>query len=392
MEQLGILFYLGVIVLAGLVFGRLVKLVKLPNVTGYLIAGLVLGPFVLKVIPENVVETLSIIPEMALGFIAFTIGSSFKASYFKRVGWTPIVIALTEGLGATLVVTVALKLAGYDMSLALLLGAIASATAPAATIMVVKQYKAKGPLTETLLAVVALDDAVALIAFGFAVAIANMLSSAQSFVWTSLLSPFYEVGVSLVVGAVLGFLFTIPLKFFKKDSNRICITVGFVFIGIALADLLGGSSLLLCMSMGAILCNISKEADQIMDMTDYVTPPLFVMFFVVSGADLNWTILPTIGLVGVLYLFGRVAGKYLGAWLGAVLMKAPPAVKKFLGPTLFPQAGVAIGLSLIAESVVPQYAATIRAVVLCATLIYEILGAAIAKVALKAAGEIETKA
>ncbi len=392
MEQLGILFYLGVIVLAGLVFGRLVKLVKLPNVTGYLIAGLVLGPFVLKVIPENVVETLSIIPEMALGFIAFTIGSSFKASYFKRVGWTPIVIALTEGLGATLVVTVALKLAGYDMSLALLLGAIASATAPAATIMVVKQYKAKGPLTETLLAVVALDDAVALIAFGFAVAIANMLSSAQSFVWTSLLSPFYEVGVSLVVGAVLGFLFTIPLKFFKKDSNRICITVGFVFIGIALADLLGGSSLLLCMSMGAILCNISKEADQIMDMTDYVTPPLFVMFFVVSGADLNWTILPTIGLVGVLYLFGRVAGKYLGAWLGAVLMKAPPAVKKFLGPTLFPQAGVAIGLSLIAESVVPQYAATIRAVVLCATLIYEILGAAIAKVALKAAGEIEGKA
>lgn len=390
--ELGIFFYLGVIILAGLIFGRLVKLVKLPNVTGYLIAGLVIGPFVLKLVPENVVETLSIIPDMALGFIAFTIGSSFKTSYFKRVGFTPIVIALTEGLGATLVVTLALKVAGFDLQLALLLGAIASATAPAATIMVVKQYKAKGPLTETLLAVVALDDAVALIAFGFAVAITKMLSAASSSVWMSLLSPFYEVGVSLVVGAVLGFLFTIPLKFFKKDSNRICITVGFVFLGIALADLLGGSPLLLCMSMGAILCNVSKEADKIMDMTDYVTPPLFVMFFVVSGADLNLAILPTIGLVGVLYLFGRIAGKYLGAWLGATLMKAPPAVKKFLGPTLFPQAGVAIGLSLIAESVVPMYAATIRAVVLCATLIYEIFGAAIAKVALKAAGEIEKTA
>ncbi len=383
------LFYLALILFSGLIFGRVVKFIRLPNVTGYLIAGLLIGPYVFNLIPKDIVTELELVSEMALAFIAFSIGSEFKMSYLKKVGITPIVIAIFEALAATILVTIALVLFGFDIEISLLLGAIAAATAPAATIMVVKQYKARGPLTDTLLSVVALDDAVALIAFGFSMAVVNtLLHPGQNSVIMSVALPFIEIIGSILLGIVLGILFRVPLRFFKKDSNRIIITVGFVFLGTALASMLGLSSLLLCMCMGAMLVNVSDSAMSIFKLVDNITPPIFLMFFVVSGAELNITVLPQIGLIGILYIIARVIGKVAGASFGAVLMKAPVTVKKYLGFTLIPQAGVAIGLSLIAAQTLPEFGQTIRAVILCGTLIYELIGPAITKIGLKKAGEI----
>ncbi|NLK87588.1 MAG: cation:proton antiporter [Clostridiaceae bacterium] len=387
--HLNTLFYLALILFTGLIFGRAVKLLKLPNVTGYLIAGLLIGPYVLKLVPLDLVEGLGLVSEIALSFIAFSIGSEFKLSYLKKVGMMPIVIAIMEGLAATLVVTLVLTLFGFGIEISLLLGAIASATAPAATIMVVRQYKAKGPVTNTLLSVVALDDAVALIAFGFSVAIVNMMQRpGEVSLAISILKPFIEILGSLLAGFILGVLFTIPLRFFKKESNRLIITAGFVFLGSSLATMLGLSPLLICMSLGAMLVNVSKSGDSILKLTDSITPPIFLMFFVVSGMELDITVLPKIGLIGILYIVCRVIGKVGGASLGAMIMKAPEAVRKYIGFSLVPQAGVAIGLSLMAAQMLPEYGQTIRAVILSATFIYEMVGPAITKVALKKAGEI----
>ena len=289
---------------SGLIFGRAVKQIKLPNVTGYLIAGLLIGPYCLKLIPLNAVVKFELISEMALAFIAFTIGAEFKFSYLKRMGIAPVIIAIFEALTASVFVTAVLALFGFGIEISLLLGAIASATAPAATIMVVKQYKARGPVTETLLSVVALDDAVALIAFGISMAIVGTLKNpGQSSVIMSMIAPVVEIAGSVVLGAVLGILFNIPLRYFKKDSNRLIITTGFVFLGAALASLLGLSPLLLCMCMGATLVNVSDASDSIFRIVDSVTAPIFLMFFVVSGAELDITILPKVGLINPLYYF-----------------------------------------------------------------------------------------
>ncbi|MGB7605219.1 MAG: cation:proton antiporter [Lutisporaceae bacterium] len=387
--EINTFFYLALILFSGLILGRFVKFVKLPNVTGYLIAGLIIGPYCFKLVPLNLVTNFELISEMALAFIAFSIGSEFKLSYLKRIGLTPIIIAIFEALAATFLVSIVLILFGVKTEIALLLGAIAAATAPAATIMVVRQYKAKGPVTETLLSVVALDDAVALMAFGFAVAIVNsLMHPGEVSVLMSIVSPFIEIIASVLLGFLLGILFTLPLRYFKKDSNRLIITVGFIFLGTSLATMLNLSPLLLCMCMGAMLVNISHSGENILKLVDNITAPIFLMFFVVSGMELNITILPQIGFIGIIYVICRVIGKVTGAYIGAVIMKAPETVKKYIGFTLIPQAGVAIGLSLIAAQILPEFGQTIRAVILSGTFIYELIGPAITKVALKRAGEI----
>jgi len=387
--QLNILFYIAIILISGFIFSRLAKFVKLPNVTGYLIAGLIIGPYALKLIPLDITNQMELVSEIALAFIAFSIGAEFKISYLKKVGITPIVIAIFEGLTATFAVTAILVLLKFDIKIALLIGAIASATAPAATIMVVKQYDAKGPVTETLLSVVALDDAVALIAFGFAMAIVKSLQNPNEHsVIMSLITPIIEIIGSILLGLLLGMLFAIPLRFFRKDYNRLIITTAFVFLGSSLATMLGLSSLLLCMSMSAMLTNISTAGDDVIKLVDKVTPPIYLMFFVVSGMELDIFNLPQIGMLGIIYIVCRVIGKVGGAFIGAATMKAPKPVKKYLGFTLLPQAGVALGLSLIAANTLPEVGQTIRSVILCATLIYELTGPAITKIFLKKAGEI----
>lgn len=383
---------LGLMIFVGMALGRLVKKIKLPNVTGYLLAGLLLGPSVLGILSEDFINSSSVISDAALGFIAFSIGNEFKIDYFKRVGITPIVIAFTEALFAVVFVTAALLIAGFEAPFAIVLGSIAAATAPAATIMVIKQYKAQGPVTQTLLSVVALDDAAALILFSLSVAIASAISGKGASTGELVAGPVIEIFGALVVGAILGFLFLVPLKFFKKDGNRLSLTVAFIFVGLGLSELCGFSSLLLCMAMGAIIANLSPDVDHIMNLTDKITPPIFMLFFVASGAGLKLSALPSVGIVGILYIVFRILGKIFGASLGAVICKADKNIRKYLGPALLPQAGVAIGLSLAAANVVPEYATQIRTVILCGTLIYELIGPAVSKMSLKKAGEIKEAA
>lgn len=380
---------LALMIFAGMAMGRLVKKIKLPNVTGYLLAGLLLGPSVLGILSESFLDAAALISDAALGFIAFSIGNEFKISYFKRVGATPIVIAVLESLFAVVFVAVALIVAGFDTSFSLVLSAIAAATAPAATIMVIKQYRAKGPVTETLLSVVALDDATALIMYSVAIAIAQGIGGKAVSFNEVALPALIEIFGALIVGAILGFIFLLPLKFFKKDGNRMSLIVGFIFAGLGLSKLCGFSSLLFCMAMGAIVANFSPDINKLMDLSDKITPPIFLLFFVASGADLKISVLPTVGVAGVIYVLVRVTGKMFGATLGAALCRADKNIRKYLGPALIPQAGVAIGLSLVAAEAFPAYAAQIRAIILCGTLIYELIGPAVSKASLKKAGEIK---
>lgn len=387
--DLDALLSVAIVLFTGLIFGKLITYLRLPNVTGFLIGGLVIGPSVLNVLSLESIQSLGIISQIALGFIAFTIGLSFKVSYFKRVGWTPIVIAIFEATLAVLVVQIALLLAGFELSLAIVLGAIAAATAPAATVMVIKQYKAKGPLTDTLLSVVAVDDAIALILFGFAAAIAQTLlgTNASTNLLMGILMPIFEIVLALIIGAVVGIALKYVLKMYSTRGARLSILIGGVFLITGLSTLFGVSELLANMAGGVLLTNISLDAQRMDEMTDYITPPIYMMFFVISGARLQLSIVPTIGLLGVIYILFRVVGKLSGAYIGARVMKAPKTIRRYLGPMLIPQAGVAIGLTTIAEKLVPEHAAEITAVVLVGTLVYEFVGPVITKLALQKAGE-----
>ncbi len=380
---------LALMIFFGMAMGRLAKKVKLPNVTGYLVAGLILGPSITGILSSGFLDAITVISDCALGFIAFSIGNEFKISFFKRVGVTPIVIAILESLFAVVVVAGVLIPVTGNLRFSLVLSSIAAATAPAATIMVIKQYRAKGPVTETLLSVVALDDATALIMYSVATAVAGAIAGKNESALKLILPPVKEIFGAVAVGAALGFIFLMPLKFFKKDSNRTALEVGFIFLGLGVSQLFGFSSLLLCMSLGAVIANFSQDVGKLMDISDRITPPIFMLFFVASGASLNIKVLPTVGLAGAVYIVFRVIGKMLGSSLGAAVCKADKNIRKYLGPALMPQAGVAIGLSLAAGSAFPEYAAQIRAVVLCGTLIYELVGPGVAKACLKKAGEIK---
>lgn len=388
--SLNVLSYLAICIFAGLLAGKLVKPLKLPSVTGYLVIGILIGPYVLNLVPAGVVEEMGIISEMALGFIAFSIGAEFKLDYLKKVGKAPIVIAILESLMAVVVVDLVLILSGQPVPFSLCLGAIAAATAPAATLMVVRQYKAHGPVTQTLLPVVAIDDATALMFFGISVAIAKSItSSGEANLAMTLLDPVIEIVGALLFGALLGFVLSLLVKWYHSKGNRLSIAIGMVFLCVGVADMLGLSSLLACMAMSAVFVNLSNASGKMFEQVDQMTPPLFMLFFLLSGADLNISIIPTVGLIGALYVVFRVVGKQLGTFMGAKISHAEPVVQKYLGFTLIPQAGVAIGLSSVAMSVVPEYGATIRAVILCGTVIYELIGPVVTKIALKKAGEIE---
>lgn len=372
-----------------ILFGRIVKIFKMPNVTGYLIAGLLLGPSFFNLVPSSMVNGFKVISDIALAFIAFSIGSEFYLSYFKKVGMAPVIIAIAEAFGAVILVTVTLIIFGFDVKLSLLLGAIASATAPAQTIMVINQYKAKGSLTSMLMSVVAIDDAVALIAFGFSVTIVKLLdSSLNSNLLLSILSPVYEVVISLVIGALIGILMKVVFRWFKKPSNVLCITIAFVLFTYWFAEFIHGSPLLACMALGGMLVNIFSDTDKVIKISEAFTPPIFMIFFAVSGAGFEVSALPKIGVIGLIYVVMRVLGKIAGSWIGGRLTKQDDKTCKYLGPTLMPQAGVALGLIIVAESLIPAYAPQIRAVILCSTFIYSIIGPVATKLALEKAGEI----
>lgn len=390
--ELHILTYLAVAILLSLLVSKLMKVVKLPNVTGYLVMGLLFGPYCLKFFPSDIIERLDIIPEVALGFIAFSIGSEFKISYLRKVGKSPVIIAILESVCAVFAVDLALILTGHEVPFSLCLGAIAAATAPAATLMVVHQYRAKGPVTDTLLPVVALDDATALMCFGISVAVAKSIESGGSdSIIMTILNPLLEIILALVIGAVFGIILRWLTKWFTGRGNRLSAAICITFACIGIGDMFGLSSLLICMAMGAVYANVSSEADKVFELTDRITPPIFMLFFFLSGAELDISILPQVGIIGLIYIIFRVIGKLLGCALGARISNAPKIVQKYLGFTLVPQAGVAIGLAATAMNVVPNHGPQIRTIILCATVIYELTGPVITKLALKKAGEINNQ-
>ncbi len=393
MGDLNLYTSLAIAMLLALLSSKLMKKVKLPNVTGYLIIGLLAGPYCFKILSKDVIDQLSIIPDIALGFIAFSIGAEFKLSYLKQVGKAPVIIAFTEGFGATLAVDIVLIAFGNDISFSIILGSIAAATAPAATLMVVRQYKAKGPVTDMLLPVVAIDDAVAVIAFGLSVAIAKAINSTESVsLAATILDPVLEIFGALIFGALLGILLKFLTGWFTGRGNRLSAAIAMILVCTGVSNILGISPLMACMAMSAIYVNLSSVSDKVFEQVDRFTPPVFMLFFFVSGADLNIRILPSVGGIGLLYVVFRVAGKVAGAALGAKIAKVEPVVKKYLGYTLLPQAGVAIGLTAVAMEVVPEYGAKIRTIVLCGTVIYELIGPVVTKLSLKKAGEIQSAA
>lgn len=386
-----IILSLGAAVLFGLIFNRIVKRLGLPNVTGYLIAGVLIGPSCLQIIPDTWIGSLDLLVEVALGFIAFSIGGEFKFSKIRHIGGSVLVITVMQALTTTVVVDIGIALIFGNTGVAICLGAIATATAPAATLMVIRQYNAKGPVTEMLLPVVALDDAIGLIVFSISISVAKILLSGESAnVSEMLLEPLLEIVLSLVIGAAIGFALTYGLGFFTSRSNRLTAVICAVLIGTAVSEIFDLSSLLLCMAIGAVMANLYGESEKMLDLTEHWTPVVMLLFFVISGADLDLMVLPTVGVLGIAYILLRSAGKYIGAFLGSHIVKADANIQKYLGVALLPQAGVAIGMSQIVVSVLPdEYGTSIRAVVLCATLVYELVGPLLTKLVLTRAGEIK---
>ena len=389
---MNVLLALSIAMAVGLLMSRFIRLIHLPNVTAYLIAGLLVGPYVLNVLSPELNSELAIISDVALGFIAYSIGSEFKLTYLKEIGVKPMVITLFEGCTASLFVFATLLVMGQPLPLCLALGAIAAATAPAATLMVVRQYKANGPVTKMLLPVVAMDDALGLMLYAVMMAIARTIERGTALtVTTLLLKPLGEIVGSLALGVALGLVLVYVLRFFHSRGNKLALTIMMVFAAVGLSSMWGLSSLLVCMMLGATMVNLCSQSNVMLEQCDRFTPPLFLLFFVLSGANLDLSVLPTVGMVGVAYVLARALGKTLGGTMGAMVEKCDRNIVKYLGLTLIPQAGVAIGMARMSMTALPEYGAVINAVVLSGTLIYELTGPVITKIALTRAGEIKSE-
>lgn len=427
MTTIQTLLSIAVCLFAGLMMTRILKHLKLPDVTAYLIAGVLIGTYCLgrfivggfsfgfnsAVAP---VDAFAIISDIALGFIAFDIGNEFRLSDLKHTGKKATVIGIVQAIVTTVVVDAILIGVHYALIAAtgedclplpacIILGAIASATAPAATLMVVRQYKAKGPLTDLLLPIVALDDAVGLIVFAVSMGVAKAMHGGEMDPVSIIVEPLLEIVLSLVLGAVLGFILSWIERHFHSHSNRLTLMITFVFLTVALAMLhfeVGGvrihfSSLLTCMMLGTVFCNLCKTSQEMMERTEKWTKPLFVLFFVISGASLDLTVFknPVFILIGLAYIVARSAGKFFGTMGSAKAVGCDEKTVKYLGITLLPQAGVALGMvSTVATDATfgdSEIGHTVRFVILFGVLIYEIFGPMMTKWALTRAGDITAK-
>ena len=408
------LLSLSVAMFAGLMMTRLMNLWRLPDVTAYLVAGVLIGPSLLGGLglpglgfgSYEELRGLSLLSDVALGFIAFSIGNEFRLSQLRETGKQATAIGILQAVGTTLLVDlamIAIHLAApqvLSLPAAITLGAIAAATAPAATLMVVRQYKAKGPLTDLLLPIVALDDAVGLVLFAVSFGIAEALCSGTVDVWSVALNPVLEILGSLILGSVAGWVLTRLEVLFHSNRNRVAMTIGFVFLTVALAKLeiplgpatLGFSPLLVCMMLGSVFCNLCPLSDEIMERADKWSSPLMVLFFVLSGAELELGVFARLSsvLVGLAYIFSRCLGKYFGARESARMMGCDHKVVRYLGITLWPQAGVALGMCVTAAQL-PGDGALIRNIVLFAVLVYELVGPVMTKWALTRSGDIRPK-
>ncbi len=409
--KMSTLLSVSIALLAGLLMTRAFKPLKLPSVTAYLIAGVLIGPYCIGALgikglgfdSMTAVHALSLVSEVALGFIAFSIGNEFRVEELKQIGKQAFAIGIFQALTATLFVDLALLCVHIFMPDALsvaqliTLGAIATATAPAATLMVVRQYKAKGPLTDLLLPIVALDDAVGLIVFAVSFGIAKTLVTGTVDMISIIVNPLVEIVCSLTLGAIMGWLLTQLEKMFNSNTNRLNMTIAFVFLTVSLSMIefsvgpvhIGFSSLLVCMMLGTVFCNICPLSHDLMERSDKWTSPLFALFFVISGAELELGVFANMSiiLIGVIYIVFRCIGKYLGTYASAKATKCAPNICKYLGITLFPQAGVALGMCATAMQLGAD-GNLIRNITLFAVLVYEIFGPVLTRQALTLAGDI----
>lgn len=405
------LLSVSIAILAGLLMTRVIHPLKLPDVTAYLMAGVLIGPYCLGAmhidglgfVSADAVSRLSLISEVALGFIAFSIGNEFRLQDLKATGRQATIIGIVQALTATLLVDLSLAAVHVIMpdklsvAQVITLGAIATATAPAATLMVVRQYKAKGPLTDLLLPIVALDDAVGLVVFAVSFGIAKTLVSGEVDLVSILVNPFVEIVGSLLLGAVMGWLLTQLEKLFHSNTNRLNMTIAFVFLTASLAMLefrvgpvtVGFSSLLVCMMLGTVFCNLCPLSEDLMGAADKWTSPLFALFFVISGAELELNVFldAAIVCIGVVYIVFRSAGKYIGAYASSKWTHCAPNICKYLGITLLPQAGVALGMCTTAMQLGEQ-GGLIRNITLFSVLVYEMVGPLLTRQALTKAGDI----
>lgn len=405
------LLALSVALFAGLMLSRVAKKVQLPAVTAYLVAGILIGPYFLGslgvnglgfVSMENI-DSFGIIPDVALGFIAFSIGNEFRMSQLKSIGKQATVIGIAQAVVTTLLVDAALIGVHciipekFPLPAAIVLGAVASATAPAATLMVVRQYKAKGPVTKILLPIVALDDAVGLVLFAISFGVAKAIHLGNADIVSVIVEPILEVVLSLLLGAGMGFLFTFCERFFHSRSKRLAMSVTFVLLTVALSMLefhvgnihIAFSSLLVCMMLGTVFCNICDFSEELMDRLDRWTAPIYILFFVISGAELELSVFKDymIVLIGIVYVITRCLGKYFGASFSAKATKCDSNIVKYLGITLFPQAGVALGMAIKAEAL-GEPGIIVANITLFSVLIYELVGPYLTKISLQKAGEI----
>ncbi len=409
-QTASILLSLSIALLAGLLLSRLAKKVSLPAVTAYLVAGVLIGPFLLGAleipgigITHSQLEGFGIIADVALGFIAFSMGNEFRLAQLKKIGTQATVIGIFQAVFTTAIVDIALIALHFAMPdklslpAAIVLGAVATATAPAATLMVVRQYKAKGPLTDILLPVVALDDAVGLVVFAISFGVAKSLNTGSVDILSVVLEPLLEVVFSLALGFIMGLLFTLCERFFFSRSKRMAVSVTFVMATVAISCLkfhvggihIGFSSLLACMMLGTVFCNICDFSEELMDRADRWVAPILILFFVISGAELDLTVFADLAVVviGIVYIISRSLGKYFGAGISARATKCSPNVIKYLGITLLPQAGVALGMAIKAMELGPD-GAIVRNITLFAVLVYEMVGPFLTKQALTKAEEI----
>ena len=408
------LLNISVAMFAGLMLTRLGNKVRLPDVTAYLVAGVLIGPSLLGGLnilglgfhSFEELETLGVISDMALGFIAFSIGNEFRLSQLRETGKQALVIGILQAVITTLFVDCALLGVHFlfpavlSIPAAITLGAIAAATAPAATLMVVRQYKAKGKLTDLLLPIVALDDAVGLILFAVSFGVARALGSGSVDIYGVLVNPLLEILCSLLLGALAGFVLSKIEPIFHSNRNRVAMSISFVFLTVALSMLklpagkatIGFSSLLVCMMLGSVFCNLCPLSDEIMHNADRWSAPLLVLFFVISGAELELGVFAKLSsaLIGVVYIVSRSLGKYFGARESSRMVGCDKKVVDYLGITLLPQAGVALGMCVTASQL-PGDGPMIRNIVLFAVLVYELLGPVATKWALTKAGDIQPK-
>jgi len=387
---LDLLLKISIVLLIGVLGGRLAKSLHLPYVTGYLVGGLLIGPSVFGLISDLDVEGFGIVNQFALAAIAFSIGSEFNLKDLSKVGKRVVIITLAEALTAILLVFLtSYYIVGESFAFSLVLGSIASATAPAATIMIIRQYKAEGPLTRTLLPVVAIDDAVCVIAFGIAMAVAKLSLGTGDVSFIQMMAqPIIEIVGSLGVGFIVGVLLTFLANKAQNQEELLALVLASVVASSGLATAFHLSPLLVCMMMGATLTNLMHNSKRVFSVINDFTPPIYLFFFTLAGASLHLNVLTKVGALGIGYIIARSLGKILGASISAKATGCDDNVVKYLGLTLLPQAGVAIGLSMIVRQELPQIGVALTTVVLGGVLFYEVFGPVLAKYGIQKSGEI----